>query len=58
MYHFKIKKSENGQFYCVFVSSNGQTVFTTEMYTTKQSAMEAADIAKQHAGGATVQDET
>jgi len=38
MSEFKIKKSKSDEFYFVFSASNGETVVTSEMYKSKQSA--------------------
>ena len=57
MYKFKIKKAINGQYYWTFVSSNGQTICTTETYTTKQNAKTAAETVKKEASGASIVDE-
>lgn len=44
MSKFVISKSSNEKYYVSIKASNGQTVFTTEMYETKDSAMHAIDF--------------
>jgi len=39
----KIKKSVNSQYYWILVAANGQTLATSETYTTKQSCKDTAE---------------
>lgn len=52
----KIKESKDNQFYFVIIASNGETLATSEMYTTKQSCKETAFSIKNSANLAEVHD--
>jgi len=39
----KLKRSTNSQFYWILVGANGETLATSETYTTKQSCKDTAD---------------
>jgi uncharacterized protein YegP (UPF0339 family) len=56
MYRFEIRTSSNGQYYCVLVASNGQDIVWSESYTSKQNAINAAHLVKQHAASAPIYD--
>jgi uncharacterized protein YegP (UPF0339 family) len=57
---FKIKrgKSETQPFYWVIVASNGQTLATSETYTSKSGCTNAIETVKKEAGNAPTDDET
>lgn len=57
MAKFVIKKSSDNQFYWNFVANNGQVIATTERYTTKQNAENAAKLVKAEAATAEIVDE-
>ena len=46
MNHFEILKSIDNKFYVNIVSSNGQVLFTSEVYNSKQSAKKAITAAR------------
>lgn len=58
MAKYVIKKGSNGQYWFVLKSANGQTVVTSEMYTTKQACKDGITFVKTNAAGATTDDET
>lgn len=55
---FQIKRSASTSqpYYWVIVSSNGQTLATSETYVQKASARQAIDVVKAYAATATVED--
>jgi uncharacterized protein len=55
---FAIYKSSNDQYYFNIVASNGQTLCTSETYTTKQSAKDTIQSIKDNAKYADVEDNT
>jgi uncharacterized protein len=57
---FKIKKSSSSTqpYYWTIVSSNGQTLATSETYVAKDSAKSAIDSVKANAAAAAVEDDT
>lgn len=57
---FVIKKSSSASqpYYWKIVSSNGQTLATSETYVAKESCKSAIDSVKSGAAGATTEDET
>ncbi len=57
-YRFEIKKSSDGQFYVIFVASNGETMVRSERYTTKASAQNCIDSCKKNMPKTEVVDET
>jgi len=57
-YRFEIKASSDGQFYVIFVASNGETMVRSERYTSKASAQNCIDSCKKNMPGAEVVDET
>jgi uncharacterized protein YegP (UPF0339 family) len=56
-YAFQVYKDKAGEFRFRFKASNGETMFGSEGYKAKASALEAIESIKKHAPGATVQDE-
>lgn len=57
--YFKILKSKNNiNFYFVGYGDNHEPIFTSEMYTSKQSAKHTIDVIKAQASTATTKDES
>ena len=56
MSKFKIKKSKDGQYYWVLTAKNGEPLCCSEMYTTKQSAINGVESCKVNAPVAVVDD--
>lgn len=57
-YRFEIKGSSDGQFYVLFVASNGETMVRSERYTSKSSAVNCAESVAKNAPDAAVEDES
>ena len=55
---FVIKKGTSGQFHFNLVAANGETVATSERYTTKEAAIKGTDAVKRAAAVADVDDQT
>ena len=55
---FVITKDAKGEFRFKLVSSNGQTVATSEGYKAKASALSTIESIKGKAGSATIEDQT
>ncbi|EGR3965984.1 YegP family protein [Vibrio cholerae] len=51
---YELKKSSNNQFYFVLKATNGQVIATSEMYTTKQNAINGIESVKANANSQTV----
>ncbi|AXV17617.1 DUF1508 domain-containing protein (plasmid) [Neorhizobium sp. SOG26] len=58
MYRFEIYKDKAGEFRFRFRASNGQTLFASEGYSAKASAVAAIESIKKNAPGATTDDQT
>ncbi|RWX78334.1 DUF1508 domain-containing protein [Neorhizobium lilium] len=58
MYKFEIYKDKGGEFRFRFKAANGQTMFASEGYSSKASAVSAIESIKKNASGATVDDQT
>jgi uncharacterized protein len=58
MYKFEVYKDKAGEFRFRFKANNGQSMFSSEGYTAKASAMAAIESIKKNAPGATVDDQT
>ncbi|MGL4862393.1 YegP family protein [Cetobacterium sp.] len=57
--YFKIKKaSNNKEFYFIGYGDNHEPIFTSEMYTSKQSAKHTIDVIKKQALVANIKDES
>ena len=56
-YTFQVYKDKAGEFRFRFKASNGETMFGSEGYKAKASALDAIKSIKEHAPGAAVQDE-
>jgi len=55
---FVIKKGTSGEFHFNLVAANGETVATSERYTTKEAAIKGTDAVKRAAAAAVVDDQT
>ena len=55
---FEVHDSRNGQYFAIFKAANGQTVWQTETYRAKQSAIDACHLIKREGPAATVYDHT
>jgi uncharacterized protein YegP (UPF0339 family) len=58
MYKFEVYKDKAGEFRFRFKASNGETMFSSEGYKAKASALHAIESIKKNAPGATVDDQT
>ncbi|MBB3595527.1 hypothetical protein FHX08_005939 [Rhizobium sp. BK529] len=58
MYKFEIYKDKAGEFRFRFKASNGETMFLSEGYKAKASAVNAIESIKKNSPGADVVDET
>ncbi|AYG60351.1 YegP family protein [Rhizobium jaguaris] len=58
MYKFEVYKDKAGEFRFRFKASNGETMFASEGYKAKASALHAIESIKSHVGGATIDDQT
>ena len=57
-YAFEIYKDKKGEFRVRFKASNGETMFSTEGYSSKASAQNAIDSIKKNGPDAPVEDNT
>ena len=58
MYKFEIYKDKAGEFRFRFKASNGETMFSSEGYKAKASAVSAIESIKKNTAGASVDDQT
>lgn len=58
MYKFEIYKDKNGEFRFRFKASNGETMFGSEGYKAKASALKAIESIKKNAPDAGIDDQT
>lgn len=58
MYKFEVYKDKAGEFRFRFKASNGQSMFSSEGYAAKASAIAAIESIKKNAPDATVDDQT
>ncbi|GLK76208.1 UPF0339 protein [Methylopila jiangsuensis] len=58
MYKFQIYKDKAGEYRFRFIASNGQTLFGSEGYKSKASAVSAIESIKKNAPGAATDDTT
>ncbi|CAD7034035.1 hypothetical protein RHAB21_02208 [Pseudorhizobium halotolerans] len=58
MYRFEVYKDKKGEFRFRFKASNGETMFLSEGYKAKASALSAIESIKRNAPGASTVDET
>jgi uncharacterized protein len=56
-YKFEVYKDKAGAFRFRFKASNGETMFASEGYTAKKSALDAIESIRKNAPGATVDDQ-
>lgn len=57
-YRFEVYKDKAGEFRFRFKASNGETMFGSEGYAQKASALSAIESIKKNASGASVDDQT
>ncbi|AYG67247.1 MULTISPECIES: YegP family protein [unclassified Rhizobium] len=58
MYKFEVYKDKAGEFRFRFKASNGETMFGSEGYKAKASALHAIESIKAHVGAAAIDDQT
>lgn len=58
MYKFEVYKDKAGEFRFRFKASNGETMFGSEGYKAKASALHAIESIKSHVGAAVIDDQT
>lgn len=58
MYKFEVYKDKSGEFRFRFKASNGESMFSSEGYKAKASAMSAIESIKKNTPDATVEDLT
>lgn len=58
MYKFEIYKDKAGEYRFRFKASNGETMFSSEGYKAKASAVSAIESIKKNTAGASVDDQT
>ena len=58
MYKFEVYKDKAGEFRFRFKASNGETMFSSEGYKAKASALNAIESIKKNAPGANTDDQT
>jgi uncharacterized protein YegP (UPF0339 family) len=58
MYKFEIYKDKAAEFRFRFKAANGQTMFSSEGYSAKASAVAAVESIKKNAPGAAIDDQT
>ncbi|MBP1846796.1 uncharacterized protein YegP (UPF0339 family) [Rhizobium petrolearium] len=58
MYKFEIYKDKAGEFRFRFKAPNGQTMFSSEGYSAKASAVSAIESIQKNAPGAAIDDQT
>jgi uncharacterized protein len=58
MYKFEVYKDKAGEFRFRFKASNGETMFSSEGYKAKASAMHAIESIKKNTPGAAIDDQT
>ena len=58
MYKFEVYKDKNGEFRFRFKASNGETMFGSEGYKAKASALKAIESIKKNAPDAGIDDQT
>ncbi len=57
MYKFEVYKDKAGEYRFRFKASNGETMFSSEGYKAKASALGAIESIKKNTPGATVEDQ-
>ncbi|ARO31643.1 hypothetical protein NXC14_CH03757 [Rhizobium sp. NXC14] len=58
MYKFEVYKDKSGEFRFRFKASNGETMFSSEGYKAKASALNAIESIKKNTSGAEIVDQT
>ena len=58
MYKFEVYKGKSGEFRFRFKASNGESMFSSEGYKAKASALSAIESIKKNTPGATTEDLT
>ncbi|OWV66355.1 DUF1508 domain-containing protein [Rhizobium sp. J15] len=58
MYKFEVYKDKSGEFRFRFKASNGETMFSSEGYKAKASALNAIESIKKNSPGADIVDTT
>ena len=58
MYKFEVYKDKAGEFRFRFKASNGETMFSSEGYKAKASAMHAIESIQKNTPGAAIDDQT
>ncbi len=58
MYKFEVYKDKAGEFRFRFKASNGESMFSSEGYKAKASALSAVESIRKNAPGATIVDQT
>ncbi|PDT31728.1 DUF1508 domain-containing protein [Rhizobium sp. L9] len=58
MYKFEVYKDKSGEFRFRFKASNGETMFSSEGYKAKASALSAIESIKKNTSGAEIVDQT
>ncbi|MFS8144794.1 hypothetical protein ATY78_23230 [Rhizobium sp. R635] len=58
MYKFEVYKDKSGEFRFRFKASNGETMFSSEGYKAKASALNAIESIKKNSPGADIVDQT
>ena len=56
MIEFQVHRAIDGQFYCRIVASNGEVLFISETYQTKQDLVHAANVVRAYATHAQILD--
>ena len=56
MIEFQLHRAINGQYYCRIVASNGEVLFISETYHTKQDLVHAANVVRAYATSAHILD--
>ena len=55
---FLVQKSKDNQFYFQLIAPNGETIATSETYSTKDNAMNGIEAVKTYAATAEIEDNT
>jgi uncharacterized protein YegP (UPF0339 family) len=53
---FQVHRAINGQYYCRIVASNGEVLFISETYHTKQDLVHASNVVRAYAAHAQILD--
>jgi uncharacterized protein YegP (UPF0339 family) len=55
---FELKTAANGKYHFTLKASNGQVIASSQMYKTKEGALNGIDSIRQHAADAVLKDDT